>query len=135
MPTRQKILLVIMTVLFLTAGCSAGNKESSLVKHIGDKEFKTEVLDSKIPVFVDFWAPWCGPCRMVGPLIEDLAKKYNGKVKFVKVNVDDNGKLAGQYKISSIPAMKIFKSGKVADEIIGALPKEELDKFVAKSLK
>jgi thioredoxin 1 len=131
----NKVLFIILSLLFLTVGCSAGNENSKVVKSINEKDFKTEVLDSKIPVFVDFWAPWCGPCRIVGPIVEELAVKYKGKVKFVKVNVDDNNKLAAEYKINGIPAMLIIKKGKTADQQVGAAPKEELEKFISKNLK
>ncbi len=88
--------------------------------------FKQEVLDSQIPVLVDFWAVWCGPCRMLAPTVEELAKEYEGKVKVGKVNVDDEGELAMQYRISSIPTLMLFKNGKVAETMIGVRPKEQI---------
>ncbi len=88
--------------------------------------FEQEVLKSPIPVLVDFWAEWCGPCLMVGPALEEIAKELEGKLKVAKVNVDKNRELAAQYKIMSIPAMFIFKGGQVADQMIGALPKDQI---------
>lgn len=85
--------------------------------------FKTEVLESQIPVLVDFWAPWCGPCRMLGPVISEIAEAYDGKVKVGKVNVDDEEVLAMQYGIESIPTVLLFKGGEVASQSLGFKPK------------
>jgi thioredoxin 1 len=80
---------------------------------VSDQSFEDEVIKSSLPVLVDFWAPWCGPCRMVAPVIEKLSDKYKGKFKFVKLNVDENPKTAGAYKVMSIPTLLLFKNGKV----------------------
>ena len=88
--------------------------------------FKSEVTDSPLPVIVDFWATWCMPCRMLMPVVEELSKEYEGKVKFGKVNVDSDNELAGQFNIMSIPALVFFKGGKVVDTIVGAVPKEHI---------
>lgn len=92
-----------------------------------DSNFDQEVLKSDLPVLVDFWAPWCGPCRIVGPVVEELAQEYNGKLKVVKVNTDENQEIAVKYGIRSIPTLGIFKNGEVVDGIIGAVPKNALE--------
>ncbi len=89
-----------------------------------DSSFKQEVLDSKMPVVVDFWAPWCGPCKIVSPVIDELAKEYEGKIKIGKVNVDENNKTSSQYGIMSIPSIVFFKNGKPVKTMIGAQSKE-----------
>jgi thioredoxin 1 len=101
---------------------------------LNDANFKTEVLDSKIPVLVDFWAPWCGPCRMMGPVVEQLAAEYQGKAKVGKMNTDENPVIAGQYGVMSIPTLILFKGGKPVDQIVGALPKEAIAKKLDKVL-
>jgi thioredoxin 1 len=91
-----------------------------------DNNFDQEVIKSNIPVLVDFWAPWCGPCRMVSPLVDELAEEFTGKLKVVKVNTDENQEIAVKYGIRSIPTLGIFKNGEIVDGIIGALPKQAI---------
>jgi len=91
-----------------------------------DSNFKQDVLESDIPVLVDFWAEWCGPCHMVAPIVETIAKEYKGKLKVCKLNVDEAPQTSSEYSIMSIPTLAIFKNGKVVDKIIGVVPKEEL---------
>ena len=91
-----------------------------------EENFQKEVLESVIPVMVDFYADWCGPCKMISPIVEQLAEEYTGALKVGKVNVDENMNLASQYRIMSIPAIMFFKNGEVADQIIGAVPKQQL---------
>ncbi len=100
-----------------------------------DANFKTEVLESKTPVFVDFWAPWCGPCQMMGPLVDELAKENEGKnVKIGKCNVDENSETAGAYNVMSIPTFLLFKDGEVVDQVTGGVQKEKLKEMIAKYL-
>lgn len=93
---------------------------------INEGNFEQEVLKNSGIVLVDFWAPWCGPCRMMGPVLEEIAKEFEGKLAVGKVNVDENSNLAGKYEILSIPALKFFKDGQVIDEMVGLQPKEVL---------
>jgi len=99
-----------------------------------DDNFETEVIKSEIPVLVDFWAPWCGPCQMIGPIIEELAAEYSGKAKIGKLNVDENQVIAGEYKVMSIPTFFIFKGGEVVDQMVGGVTKEKLKEMVDKHL-
>ncbi len=97
--------------------------------------FEEEVLKSDVPVLVDFWAEWCGPCRMVLPLVERLAQEYEGRAKVGKVNVDDESELAFQYRVSSIPTLFVFKNGEIEKRVTGARPYEELQAMLEDSLK
>ena len=94
------------------------------------ENFETEVLKSEMPVLVDFWATWCGPCRMIAPVIEEIAEEYQGKIKVGKINVDEQGELAVKYGISSIPTLLLFKGGEVVKKTLGYMPKEAVVKFI-----
>lgn len=98
----------------------------SAALQVTDASFKQDVLESDIPVLVDFWAPWCGPCRMVAPVVDEIAQQYDGKVKVVKLNTDENPQVASQYGIRSIPTLMIFKGGQRVDMVVGAVPKTTL---------
>jgi len=94
--------------------------------HVSDQNFKSEVLESQTPVLVDFWAVWCGPCKMIAPVVEELAKEYDGKLKVAKMDVDSNPKTSMDFGIRSIPTLLVFKGGAVVEQIIGAVPKRQL---------
>ena len=98
--------------------------------HLTDEGFESDVLKSELPVLVDFWAPWCGPCRMLSPVVEDLAGDYEGKVVFAKVNTDENPSIPGQYDIMSIPSLLLFKGGKLVGRTVGMRPKPALKEWV-----
>ncbi|MFM7560242.1 thioredoxin [Cylindrospermopsis raciborskii] len=102
----------------------------SAALEVTDQTFKQEVLDSDIPVLVDFWAPWCGPCRMVAPVVEEIATQYAGKLKVVKINTDDNPNVASNYGIRSIPTLIVFEGGEKVGFHVGAVPKSTLSKTV-----
>lgn len=102
---------------------------------VDQNSFQKNILESTKPVLVDFWAPWCGPCRAVAPIVEELAKEYSGKVGFAKINVDEAPLLASQYGVMSIPTIMVFKGGKPAEQIIGYKPKNELRKMLDAALK
>lgn len=99
-----------------------------------DANFRTEVLNAALPVLVDFWAPWCGPCRMISPIISALAKEYEGRIKTGKLNVDENPVTAGEYAVMSIPTLKIFKGGKIVDEMVGVQPIQAITQKIDKVL-
>jgi len=101
---------------------------------LNDDNFDAEVGQSEIPVLVDFWAPWCGPCLMVAPVIEKLAEDYKGRCKFGKLNVDENPVTAGRFGIRSIPTLILFKDGQVVDKVVGAVPKENIEDLIKKAL-
>ncbi|AFZ37612.1 MAG: thioredoxin [Stanieria sp.] len=101
---------------------------------VTDSSFTQEVLESDVPVLVDFWAPWCGPCRMVAPVVDEIAEQYEGQVKVVKLNTDENPQVASQYGIRSIPTLMIFKGGQRVDMVVGAVPKTTLANTLEKYL-
>jgi thioredoxin 1 len=109
------------------------SSESDLL-HVSDKNFALEVLQSGVPVLVDFWATWCGPCRAISPIVEELAKEFSGRVKITKLNVDENPATPGQYGVRGIPTLILFKEGKVLDQIVGSVPKARLKALIEKAL-
>lgn len=104
------------------------------VKHLTDAEFDEYVLKGDVPSLVDFWAPWCGPCKAIGPVIEELADEYVGKVQITKMNVDDNPTIPGKYSIRAIPTLMLFKDGEIVDQVTGAVGKTQLIAMLNKAL-
>ena len=99
-----------------------------------DSNFESEVLKSDIPVIVDFWAPWCGPCKAIAPILEQISDEQGDKIKIVKVNVDDNQKYAADFGIRSIPTVLIFNKGELKNQIVGSIPKAEIEKFIMEEI-
>ena len=108
--------------------------DSQAVQQVGDNDFDAKVLQGGKPALVDFWAPWCGPCRIIGPIIEELAPSYDGKAVIAKLNVDDNPGVSQRYGITSIPTILMFKDGRLVDRMVGAAPKGVLQTFIDKNL-
>jgi thioredoxin 1 len=102
--------------------------------HVNDKSFASEVLNSDVPVLVDFWATWCGPCRSISPIVEELAKEFSGRVKVTKLNVDESPATPTQYGVRGIPTLILFKGGKILDQLVGAHPKARLKALIEKAL-
>ncbi len=106
---------------------------SQAVREITDQDFE-QLVNGPQPVFVDFWAPWCGPCRIIGPIVEELAPSYEGKAVITKMNVDENQVVPQKFGVTSIPTLMIFKNGQLVDRAIGAMPKSTLQKFIDKNI-
>jgi len=107
---------------------------SDKIVKLSDDNFEAEVLKSDTPVLVDFWAEWCGPCKMVAPLLDEMAEEMHGKVRIAKLNVDENQKIAYQFQVQSIPTFILFKDGKMADRMLGAMPKSAFQSFIDRNL-
>jgi thioredoxin 1 len=106
--------------------------ENENLLHVTDGDFDEQILKSDIPALVDFWAAWCGPCRTVGPVVEELAGEYKGKIKVAKLDVDNNKQVAGKYGVRGIPTLMLFKDGQVVDQIVGAVPKTRIKELLDK---
>ena len=115
-------------------GESEMSATSQFVSEVNDADFEKQVLQSETPVLVDFWAAWCGPCRALAPVVDAVAEEYGGKLKVVKMDVDKNNMTPGRYGIRGIPALLLFKGGKVAEQIVGYVPKEHIDQTLKKVL-
>ena len=107
---------------------------SEHIHYVTDASFKSDVLESPIPVLVDYWAEWCGPCKMIAPILDDVAKDYNGRLKVAKLNIDENPKTPGEYGIRGIPTLILFKGGNVEATKVGALSKSQLTAFIDSNL-
>lgn len=107
---------------------------SEKVLHVTDKSFDLEVLKSDTPVLVDFWATWCAPCRAIAPIVEEMAETYSGKLKVAKMNVDENPSTPGRYGVRGIPTLILFKKGEVVDQVVGAVPKSQVQGLIAKAV-
>ena len=105
---------------------------SANIEQVTDENFKERVINSELPVLIDFWAPWCGPCRMIAPMVEQLAAQYQGKLNVVKINTDEASDTASQYNISAIPTLIIIKDGEVMEQVIGVRSREELANLIEK---
>ena len=108
--------------------------ESNGIQQVTDQDFEQTVINAGKPAFVDFWAPWCGPCRIIGPIVEELAPTYKDKVVITKMNVDDNPMVAQKFGVTSIPTLMMFKNGKLVDRVVGAMPKNQLQSFIDRNL-
>ena len=107
---------------------------NELIKHVSDASFETDVLQSSQPVLVDYWAEWCGPCKMIAPILDEIANEYSGRLKVVKLNIDDNQKTPANYGIRGIPTLMLFKNGELAATKVGALSKAQLTAFLDEQL-
>ncbi len=113
---------------------NSGEPMSNHIIHVTDSTFKSEVLDSTVPTLVDFWAEWCGPCKMIAPILEGVAQEYSGKLRIAKLNIDDNPKIPGEFGIRGIPTLLLFKGGNMEAQKVGALSKSQLTAFIDSNL-
>ena len=131
----MKTFKILLAAILLFTVSLFSSESKNTIKITADN-FSKQVLEasSEKAVIVDFWAPWCGPCRRLGPILETMAKKYNEKITIAKVNVDNNRNIAMKYKISSIPAVMVFKNGKVVDSFTGSIPQKDVERFLNKHM-
>lgn len=123
-----------LLLAYLVSNPKETKMASESVTEIMDSVFDAEVLESEIPVLVDFWAPWCGPCKALSPVIEEISETYKGRVKVSKINVDENPETTMKFRIRSIPTLIAFKDGEVSDQIVGAVAKSEIEKILDKAI-
>lgn len=109
-------------------------RESGPILNVNDSDFSKEILESNIPALVDFWANWCGPCLTIAPVIEELAKEYEGKIKVAKINVEENPQIPGQYGVRGIPTLILFKNGRAFDKVVGTVSKEKLRQMLERGM-
>jgi thioredoxin 1 len=121
-------------ILFNERVTRRGDMEKGDIFHVSDEKFNEEVLQSDLPVLVDFWAPWCRPCLAIAPAVEELAKEYSGRIKVGKMNVDENPQTPSTFGIRGIPTLILFKGGKVANQVVGAVPKTRLKSVIEESI-
>lgn len=117
----------------VSGNVKAEDSQTSSVIHVGDETFFSEVIQSSIPVLVDFWAPWCGPCRMLGPVIDTISNELKGKIKVVKINVDESPQIAGTLQIQAVPMLAVFRNGNLVKAAAGLRPKQEIIRMIETS--
>jgi thioredoxin 1 len=129
-PFLKQLIYISVTIFLKRSVFMASDK----VIQLSDDSFENEVLKSSTPVLVDFWASWCAPCKAISPVVDGLADEYDGKVKIGKLNVDENPATPGQYGVRGIPTLILFKDGQVVDQVVGAVPKNQLEGLIKKAL-
>jgi thioredoxin 1 len=130
----RPIFLLAFAPLHDTPPKSKEKLMSEHIQHVTDSTFKSDVLESPVPVLVDYWAEWCGPCKMIAPILDEIAKDYNGRLKIAKLNIDENPKTPGEFGIRGIPTLILFKGGNVEATKVGALSKSQLTAFIDSNL-
>lgn len=131
---KERDLIEISDIIFRNSEYKEAHMASDAILVLSDATFEEEVLNSDVPVLVDFWAPWCGPCRAVAPIVEEISSTYEGQLKVGKLNVDENPSTTMKFGIRSIPTLLVFKGGEAVEQIIGAVPKGEIERVVSKAL-